>query len=186
MSELPHPPIPPNCPYFKKSITGEMCFFIDDPRRWPCGGVQLGDIREWQRHLIPLIAAAARCAWLDESERRDVPFKEGFFPTGSPEHNDCVRRRTAKENAENWRLWGLAADAQIGYPRYFSRSKGFGNGIAYIYFESRNVGCVMYVDGVASHGAFSIEWCEKGVDTGELEEVTESQAKALVTGGSKQ
>lgn len=61
MSEK-HPPVPPNCPFFQD---GRMVFPSSDlyPLMRPAWRLSAPDT------MRPIIAAVARCAWLDEIER---------------------------------------------------------------------------------------------------------------------
>lgn len=87
---LEHPPIPPNCERVEQALKDKYAPLLKD-----------------------IIAALARCAWLDEAERlaRDsqhAPIKEGrIYPnlTGIS-HDNMGRRIAAMNNAEAWAKWG--------------------------------------------------------------------------------
>jgi hypothetical protein len=94
----PIPPLPPNCGHFR-----EQYFLLS------CGETicLLGTAR-WR----PIIAAVARCAWLDEAQALDVTHKHAFsemraFPTiHRDEHAKYV---AAIANAKAWAKWGKSA-----------------------------------------------------------------------------
>ncbi len=53
--------------------------------------------------LRPIIAAVARCGWLDEAE------KFAKLPVNDCKNFDTIAeyKKTAEENAKDWKRWGL-------------------------------------------------------------------------------
>ena len=82
---MSHPPIPPNCPNFKRH--GEL--FILQPARCDHTHVCVGT-EDPPSAWIPVIAAVARCFWMDEAERLNTR---------------CIAYQ-AHENAKAWAKWG--------------------------------------------------------------------------------
>lgn len=82
---MEHPPILPSCGvhvkygYLQIALCGHVL----------CSGVI------WERKII---AAVARCAWLDEAARLDDL---------NLDFEIMAARKCAIENAEAWRVWGL-------------------------------------------------------------------------------
>lgn len=77
MSEK-HPPVPPNCPWFDTDRDGSNWFMYPGQETgmgmhevvWLDGPMCAGHHRDVVlRDFRPIIAAVARCAWLDEIER---------------------------------------------------------------------------------------------------------------------
>lgn len=87
-----HPPIPPNNSFFKKG-----CFRFDG--KWLI--IDDVSLRSMKR---PIIAAVARCAWLDEA------MKWAKCPVNDCKNFDSIAeyKADAESNAEAWRVWGLA------------------------------------------------------------------------------
>ena len=104
LAEMTHPPIPPNCPLFVAGafelFDGDGCIFmvlLD----WPLPEDTVTK-RQNQHELEiyrPIIAAVARCAWLDEAER----LRHDKVWLSDPWD---MRTGRARENAEAWREWG--------------------------------------------------------------------------------
>lgn len=103
-----HPPVPPNCPYFAKD--GEDWLFRA-PNHWSgvvlASGVEEGLV--WtDEHLNgwrPIIAAVARCAWLDEAAKLNGYIAEsGEDTSGYIDH--LFKRADMLKNAQAWREWG--------------------------------------------------------------------------------
>jgi len=114
-----HPPIPPNCPYFKLTTVHvlkegvpphdvqEWYFheapsmsanFCEDISLRFLSSTTLGQHRKEQRHVV---ACVARCAWLDS---RNYPPKEYEHERDSMGHE--VWEAMCEENAEAWKDWG--------------------------------------------------------------------------------
>jgi hypothetical protein len=105
------PPIPPNCPYFEQHANdgGEVVWwFISgylQKTSHACGAK--GDPIETydDKHERGIVAAVARCAWLDEAKRLQM----------LPDYSYLSNRQripgwsAAHANAEAWRLWGEQA-----------------------------------------------------------------------------
>ena len=86
---MDHPPIPPNCKHFD---SGVHPYFILD-----CGDeICLITTARWR----PIVAAVARCAWLDEAERIKKEFWTKDNVKICPEYNDAII------NSEAWAAWG--------------------------------------------------------------------------------
>ncbi len=87
--ETSHPPIPPNSDYFVKVGNGDYLFQVN-PKLSVHTRVSIAvyDTPECWR---PIIAAVARCAWMDEAAK--IYGKE-------PKHYTCLK------NSEEWRIWG--------------------------------------------------------------------------------
>jgi hypothetical protein len=113
---MSHPPIPLNCPYFKYEPDGK--YFFNQQPQWVFGIPSKGESEVFFTwwvfvdHLRPLIAAVARCAWLDQASRIEglntsatMSFYDGMVATES--------RDIAIENAEAWRIWGVPPHLQI-------------------------------------------------------------------------
>ncbi len=95
------PPIPPNCPHFEVQKNGAILFWtvlekdLDIGDR--CIPVRFSikrDVMYWR----PVIAAVARCAWLDEARKTTIDDEVAGKKIG--EWEDAVN------NAEAWRAWG--------------------------------------------------------------------------------
>ncbi len=80
-----HPKIPPNCPYFDKQDGYPTTFDWPDTFHWEVGA----DIGLENRLVI---AAVARCAWVDEYKHR-MEIQEKIDV-------ECL------DNAEQWSKWG--------------------------------------------------------------------------------
>lgn len=119
---MTHPPIPPNCPHFE-TFRGEACFItglLDSDLShscdfWRLDGVYLG-MEEYARFRL-VIAAVARCAWLDERERRSMNVKE--FEAQYKGDIEALKKNgevywlqqgwwadEGNKNAELWARWG--------------------------------------------------------------------------------
>ena len=95
-----HPPIPPNCEYFGVNDAFGMCFVYQTrtpdlcTHWWPLDW-ELCDLRN-------VIAAVARCAWMDEGSRianlSDV--EQSKIVAWHKEIQVC------ELHAEAWRIWG--------------------------------------------------------------------------------
>jgi hypothetical protein len=112
---MTHPPIPPNCKYFEE-VEGECQFHIrfskfeytnPDSQFIFC---ILEDAGPMER---PIIAAVARCAWLDEAEKFNAEFYNLCdLEDGNQEqlerglHLDDVLIPGAYGNAKAWAEWG--------------------------------------------------------------------------------
>lgn len=103
MSEPTHPPIPPNAEYFRYDNGDEewvFCVLIGPGEirslSLPTGGI-------FSRLWRPIIAAVARCAWMDEGRRRCAALDaiDGGSMTGVRHDNE------SESNAEAWREWGM-------------------------------------------------------------------------------
>jgi len=84
-----HPPIPPNCLYFGPNGTFTS----------PCSGIiTLSAMRKiLDTPWIPIIAALARCAWLDEAVTRTQEREDEGYDTYVP---------MCHKNAAAWAEWG--------------------------------------------------------------------------------
>ena len=98
LAEMTHPPIPPNCPLFVAGafelFDGDGCIFMV-LLAWPLPEDTVTK-RQNQHELQlyrPIIAAVARCAWVDEAANCHL----------RAAHVAC---HEANENAEAWRVWG--------------------------------------------------------------------------------
>lgn len=112
---MSHPLIPPDCRYF----TGE---FFDPPptSQWDEGSghpaimttapialnPEDGLVLDMWR---PVIAAVARCAWLDEAEK----YPDKFMKYGDHPHNEN-KRQEALFRADEWKKWGEEAERESG------------------------------------------------------------------------
>jgi hypothetical protein len=113
---MTHPPIPPGSPYFE-TIDGDICFDIHTD----CVTLEFKNWQDRARESFfrPIIAAVARCAWLDEYERYHEAFNqvlrivtemglsdEGFDGFVGFALNECERLKLqAADHAEAWREW---------------------------------------------------------------------------------
>jgi len=93
MGSMKRPPIPPNCPFFKKDIRGTYNFVFRDVYYSLCGRLH--------QQVRTVITAVARCAWLDEARRiESIRRKKEYC------HKRTGRITVAYEHAEKWRKWG--------------------------------------------------------------------------------
>jgi len=117
-----HPPIPPNSPCWFE-VTGDphdrngLWFspfaYHRDPKNWSHDQTFPWDFKQselFNEEERCIIAAVARCAWLDEAERLSRAYSKEheqivFSRVGDPKPDFVV----AKENAEAWRVWGKTA-----------------------------------------------------------------------------
>ena len=102
-----HPPIPPNCPYFERipgarKLDGWLFRFQNEGMDFTLCDIEgfYDGHEDWLKANRPIIAAVARCAWLDEELNR---MKE--------------RRRLdsldeCRTNAHAWAKWGRGEDWQ--------------------------------------------------------------------------
>jgi hypothetical protein len=104
-----HPPIPPNCDYFKLECD-EWTFGLPGVTTNVVPESNSAKDEHFARRLRPVIACVARCAWLDESER--IIEVRRNMPNGEP-YEYCRKAKALKEeaykasdNAEAWRKWG--------------------------------------------------------------------------------
>ncbi len=105
-NEMSHPPIPPNCPYFELPRDGGPVVFWytlppskPDPDTMDLIGYPLDNsYSPWH----PIIAAVARCAWLDEAQRR---VHGGEYSKYRLSHH-VLKESECMENIELWRVWG--------------------------------------------------------------------------------
>ena len=107
-----HPAIPPNCPYFESHAN------LGIPSQWRFVARPAVDmfVDKASPMFRPIIAAVARCAWLDECIRLDAILGDvcnsnceadnpaDIVSTSSIRH----ALQKTKINAEAWRIWGLA------------------------------------------------------------------------------
>lgn len=102
------PPIPPNCDPFQKTIG-----YFEWPV-WVSDKLQL--IRATNEKQRRIIAAVARCAWLDEAKRVYAEWKANAVNVRSGKNKEgCSARfsnfndafQAAYDSAEAWRAWGL-------------------------------------------------------------------------------
>ncbi len=100
------PPIPPNCPYFvtDEDRPGMLWFHCKNFKISNYEVAECLTIESDELQIIrPVVAAVARCAWLDEAYRvrrgRCLDTLVGVGQIGE--------YKTAKENASAWRVWGL-------------------------------------------------------------------------------
>ncbi len=97
-----HPPIPPNCKYFEG-----QAFVLLSGEFWP-----ISYAKDNSKYWPPLIAAIARCGWLDEAERMDAErcaldsqsktYYERTSALIEAEFKAC-------DNAKAWKKWGERA-----------------------------------------------------------------------------
>lgn len=107
---MSHPPIPPNCPYFGvMDESGEDAFQCSYMELWGLESPVMMDSKFWP----PIIAAVARCAWLDEEAKLEDALDRIKAPY--PEPWDSVptwrERNAVHDNAEAWRVWGESRGA---------------------------------------------------------------------------
>lgn len=110
-----HPPIPPNCPYFREYPEFGIVFV------WPDSGVpddsasgfadQALPLDKLKRTDKPIIAAVAEVAWREESERLDRDWSTKY--EGTPRSSDIVEANgllieigKVEAIARAWRAWG--------------------------------------------------------------------------------
>jgi len=109
-----HPPIPPNCEFFVKHTSPKylgndvfMLFGYDE--------VDLSaDLPHHDRRMKKIIAAVARCAWLDEAHKhwKAYTVPDGYAQGVTPEDGAAWRMKVKDyrddcwNNAEAWRVWG--------------------------------------------------------------------------------
>lgn len=123
-----HPPIPPNCRYFERaydlwgfrnsweqdwSANHSILVLLteDNQKHWV---TQYGtaNLQTWR----PIIAAVARCAWLDEHKRVNAEWEMFGISvrSGAIDNKGSAAKMEAYyqayeaslENAEAWRVWG--------------------------------------------------------------------------------
>lgn len=98
---MEHPPIPPNCPYFRDSDGWHLLILISaGEERW----FDLSDMNGplaiiWR----PVIAAVARCAWLDVHE--EARNNNWACEWTHNERGELISKYQV--NTESWRVWGL-------------------------------------------------------------------------------
>ena len=105
---MSHPPIPPNCRWFFHAdfpyaqIKRKLVFLYErDDEAFP-----LDDVPDSMKYII---AAVARCAWLDEHDRiiketNALPDAEKWERVNSPDFRFGLL--TIEENAKAWGKWG--------------------------------------------------------------------------------
>ena len=92
---MTHPLIPPECQWFfvetmEKGSYGFELYDRDYRDWWPLSDIdKIENSKEWRK----IVAAVARCAWLEEAKRHEV---EG----------DYTKRNEANANAHAWAEWG--------------------------------------------------------------------------------
>lgn len=87
-----HPKLPPNCDLLGEWDNGTMYLVPGDT--W-----LTSERKEWRL----VIAAVARCAWLDEGRAYDLGQRG--------QSNTCtmLASQECRANAEAWRVWGINA-----------------------------------------------------------------------------
>jgi len=117
---MSHPPIPPNCTlksYKWTSVPGRVTALLP----FDGGHPHIDSVDGPACRLV--IAAVARCAWLDEADRiraniiASVSLPEEVVDemlACNPEAFPCAADeiRKARANAEAWRVWGVAKATQ--------------------------------------------------------------------------
>ena len=107
---MKHPPIPPNCPWFDTDRDGANWFMYPGQETgmgmhevvWLDGPMCVGHHRDViLRDFRPIIAAVARCAWLDEAFGTSDKVGLCF----SSKADECMRGRAAIRNADAWAKW---------------------------------------------------------------------------------
>ncbi len=106
---MSHPPIPPNCEHLREA--GDSVLLC-------AGGKIIGSIQDFNARpqaLRPIVAAVARCAWLDERDRNaklcDDTYVDSEHPcyglSQSAEHEAAWEAtKTCAKNAKAWKEWG--------------------------------------------------------------------------------
>lgn len=103
---MSHPPIPPGCPYFKLADSGRWYFVFPNGEAANNNYTdillaELGFTCDVDKEQRPVIAAVARCAWLDEAEKVEAAYDENgvIIRTG-------LCNSQARKNAAAWAAWG--------------------------------------------------------------------------------
>lgn len=104
IEEEKHPPLPPNCPYFGTDRTPFSFNFMENFHPWT---------PEFSPHQRKIIAAVARCSWLDEYDRLFSDLSAMCERNCNPERTELEKTaaiRDAMDNCttyeEQWKLWG--------------------------------------------------------------------------------
>lgn len=103
-----HPPIPPNCPYFQTYVMmkPEVTYFeVDHEEPENCIALNVQS-REDPRYFI--IVAVARCAWLDEAEKRHYAVRRDTDERGGIRVDLVDAWDEALKNADAWAKWGAS------------------------------------------------------------------------------
>ncbi len=89
------PPIPPNCEFFSR-LRPQFTLVVYQGQ---CCTLDIDLTQPMDCSIRLIIAAVARCAWLDMAERMNSTY--------DPEHGpNLTSIDTAVKNADAWRVWG--------------------------------------------------------------------------------
>ena len=83
-----HPPIPPNCESFVSN--GGLCLLIPESED---GSEVCVSINQCDKAWRPIIAAVARCAWIDIADNDQETEQKVYVE--------------AMKNADAWKAWGV-------------------------------------------------------------------------------
>lgn len=106
-----HPPIPPNLDFFGVldesygELAGRAVYLP------ALGGYQLLDDLHGtaMRRMRKVVSDQARCAWLDEADKRNHEWARQYEGENEAAEHDAFQIvNQAIENAEEWRVWGIA------------------------------------------------------------------------------
>jgi hypothetical protein len=107
------PEIPKNCPYFEVN-EGHTFFVWPETHPQSISYTRMGGIENVKACHRRIIAAVARCAWLDEAERFREKSNEivaesiPCFPSGGEYGETLQSIQGCINNANAWKAWGEA------------------------------------------------------------------------------
>jgi hypothetical protein len=101
---MDHPPIPPNCKYFKQYLNddGELEWWFISRCFQKNVGFQGDPVDSWGEDDLErgIIASVVRCAWLD------IMDNSGYCQSMKVDSPEGLKYFEAEDNAMAWKRWG--------------------------------------------------------------------------------